>query len=351
MSKTAYLPASNAVLINSLWRNRLLLSLVALQIACAIAVSLYVGRSFWDSSTPILLGISLRLLCFMFANFILWRLGVAIFVVKPQKPIHWMLQDLRTKLTDVEKAPDVLICFVSIVALIVTYTFLKNEIHSLNPSLWDTQFAQWDRFLHGGVDPWTLLRPVLGSPVITTALNAAYHIWFPMLYIAVCVACLDRRDPIRSTVFLVAFVLCWFVGGNVIATVFASVGPVYYEPFNLGTDFVPQMELLRQSHEISPVWALKVQSMLLDGFQNSGLARGISAMPSMHVASSALLALYGFTYSRWLGWGLTVFTFVILLGSVHLAWHYAIDGYASILLVLFFWWLAKRFTARFGPGT
>ncbi|WP_074736280.1 phosphatase PAP2 family protein [Ruegeria halocynthiae] len=287
----------------------------------------------------------------MFANFILWRLGVAIFVAKPKKPIRWMLQDLRTKLTDPEKAPDVVICFVSIVALIVTYTFLKNEIHSMNPILWDSQFAKWDRFLHGGVDPWTLLRPILGSPVVTTAVNATYHIWFPMLYIAICVACLDRRDPIRSTVFLVAFVLCWFVGGNVLAIVFASVGPVYFEPFNLGTDFVPQMELLRQSNEISPVWALKVQNALLDGYQNSGFARGISAMPSMHVASSTLLAIYGFTYSRWLGWGLTVFTIVIMLGSVHLAWHYAIDGYASILLTLFFWWLAKKLTARFGPET
>ncbi|EEE37924.1 hypothetical protein RKLH11_1763 [Rhodobacteraceae bacterium KLH11] len=351
MSKTADLPASNAVLINVFWRNRLLLSLVALQMACALAVSLYVGRSFWDSSTPILLGISFRLLCFMFANFILWRLGVAIFKVKPRKPIQWMLQDLRTKLTDTEKAPDAVVCFISIIALIMTYTFLKNEIHAVNPSLWDTQFAKWDRVLHGGVDPWTLLWPILGSPFVTTAVNLAYHIWFPMLYIAICVACLDRRDPIRSTVFLVAFVLCWFVGGNVFATVFASVGPVFLEPFNLGTDFVPQMELLRQSHEISPVWALKVQNTLLEGYHNAGLARGISAMPSMHVASSALLAIYGFTYSRWLGWSLTAFTAVILLGSVHLAWHYAIDGYASILLVLFFWWLAKRLTARFGPGT
>ena len=351
MSKTADLPASNFILRNAFWRNRLLLSLVSLQIACAIAVSLYVGRSFLDSSTQILLGISVKLLCFMFANFILWRLGVAIFVVKPKKPIQWMLHDLRTKLTDGEKAPDALISFVSIVALIVAYTFLKNEIHAVNPFLWDTQFAQWDRILHGGVDPWTLLRPILGSPFVTTAVNAAYHIWFPMLYIAICVACLDRRDPIRSTVFLVAFVLCWFVGGNLLATIFASVGPVYLEPFDLGTDFVPQMELLRQSHEISPVWALKVQNTLLDGYQNSGLARGISAMPSMHVASSALLAIYGFTYSRWLGWGLTAFTFVILLGSVHLAWHYAIDGYASILLVLLFWWLAKKLTARFGPET
>ncbi|MEX0308169.1 MAG: phosphatase PAP2 family protein [Ruegeria sp.] len=287
----------------------------------------------------------------MFANFILWRLGVAIFSVKPKKPIQWMLQDLRAKLTDTEKAPDAVIGYVSIVAMIMTFMFLKDEIHALNPSLWDTQFAKWDRFLHGGVDPWTLLWPILGSPLVTTAVNLAYHIWFPMMYIAVCVACLDRRDPVRSTVYLVSFALSWFVGGNILATVFASVGPVYFEPFNLGTDFAPQMELLRQSNEISPVWALDVQSMLLEGYQNAGLARGISAMPSMHVCSSVLLALYAFTYSRWLGWAMTAFAVVIVMGSVHLAWHYAVDGYASIILAFVFWWLSKRLTARFGPST
>ena len=351
MSKTADLPAANFVRVSALRRNRLLLSLIALQMVYAIAVSIYVGRSYWDFSTSSLIVISVRLLGFMFANFVLWRLGVAMFVVRPKKPIQWMLQDLRSKMADVEKATDAVICFLSIVALILTYTFLKNEIHAVNPTLWVEQFVQWDRFLHGGVDPWTLLWPILGSPIVTTAVNGAYHIWFPMIYIAVCVACLDRSDPNRSTVFLVAFALCWFVGGNVIATIFASVGPVYYEPFNLGSDFVPQMELLRKSHEISPVWALNVHEMLLDGYRNNGLAGGISAMPSMHVASTVLLAFYGFTYSRWLGLALSVFAFIILLGSVHLAWHYAIDGYVSILLASCFWWLSKRLTAKFGPST
>lgn len=351
MFNTVDLPASNSIVFGTFRRNRLLLSLVSLQVFCAIAVSLYLGTSYWDATTPKLLVISTRLFCFMFANFLLWRLGVAIFVVRPKKPIHWMINDLKSNVTDGIRLPDAVVGFLCIVILIVTYTFLKNEIHVLNPVPWDVEFAHWDRLLHGGVDPWKLLWPVLGSPFVTTAINVAYHIWFPMLYISVCVACLDRSDPVRSTVFLVAFVLCWFVGGNLLATVFASVGPVFYEPFGFGDTFVPLLDLLRESDKISPVWALNVQNTLQEGFFNNGPVRGISAMPSMHVASSALLALYGFTYSRWLGWALTGFTAIILLGSVHLAWHYAIDGYASIALVLLFWWMAKKLTARFGPTT
>lgn len=351
MLKSAYVPASGSYTLGTLRRNRLLLSLVALQILCAIAVGFYLQLSFWGSTAPIILAVAVKLFYFMVANFLLFRLGYAIFVVKPKKPIHWMISDLRSILTDGVRVPDVVVTYLSMVGLIVTYTFLKDVIHALNPSLWDTQFAEWDRMLHGGYDVWDLLWPVLGYPYVTTAINFAYHAWFPLIYLAVCVACLDRRDPSRNMVFLVAFVLCWFVGGNVVATIFASVGPVYFEPFGLGDTYLPQMELLRELNSISPVWALNVQQGLLDGYLNNGAIRGISAMPSMHVASTVAVTLYGFSYSRWLGWGLTAFTAVIILGSVHLAWHYAVDGYASVLLAVFFWWLAKKLTARFGPAT
>lgn len=351
MFNTADIPAPSFSLLGTLRRNRLLLSLISLHVAFALAVSLYVGRSYWGTAASELMGMASKLLLFMFANFIIWRLGVAMFSVRPKRPIQWMLHDLRSKLLDPEKAPDALISFLCMVALIVTYTFLKNEIHALNPSLWDVEFAQWDRFLHGGTDPWLLLQPVLGNPYVTTAVNVAYHLWFALMYVAVCVACLDRSDPTRSTVFLVAFVLCWFIGGNLLATVFASVGPVYFEAFGLGDTFATQIELLKHSDTISPVWALNVHDLLIQGYLDGGLARGISAMPSMHVASSVLLTLYAFSYARWAGWIMVAFTGIIMLGSVHLAWHYAIDGYVSVFLMLFLWWLAQKLTLRFGPNS
>ena len=32
----------------------------------------------------------------------------------------------------------------------------------------------------------------------------------------------------------------------------------------------------------------------------------------------------------------------IMIGSVHLTWHYAIDGYAGAAIAVFGWWLAGR---------
>ena len=109
-----------------------------------------------------------------------------------------------------------------------------------------------------------------------------------------------------------------------------------------GDDFVPLLAALKEFAGTSPVWALDVHEMLWQGYTAGGPVSGISAMPSMHMASSTLLALYGFRHARWSGWLLTAFAALILIGSVQLAWHYAIDSYAGALLAVACWWLAAR---------
>ncbi len=351
MAYSSDLSASAFDLGGAIRRNRLLLTIVGLHLLAGIGVSAYLDQSFWSSTAPKVLGSFKILSLFMVANYLLWRLAVAIFQVKPKKPIHWMIADLRSVLSDRTQAVDFLVCYLCVNVIILSFTYLKGVIPEVNSFSWDPFFAQLDRSIHGGVDVWRLLHPVLGSPYVTTLINMAYHGWFALIYLAICLACLDRRDPNKSMVFLVAFALCWSVGGNLLAIVFSSVGPVYYQAFGFGDTFDVQLDLLQQSHTVSPVWALELQQLLLDGHFNDGPIKGISAMPSMHVATSVLLAIYGFTYSRMLGWALTAFAVVIMLGSVHLAWHYAVDGYAATALAFFLWWLAKKLTARFGPST
>ena len=132
-----------------------------------------------------------------------------------------------------------------------------------------------------------------------------------------------------------------------LATLFASVGPVYYAAFGYGPDFTPLMDTLRGFNEISPVWALDVQEMLLHGYMNDGPLKGISAMPSMHVASTVTMTIYAFTVSRVIGWMMVGFATLILMGSVQLGWHYAIDGYLSIALSLACWAIARRLVRAF----
>ena len=63
-------------------------------------------------------------------------------------------------------------------------------------------------------------------------------------------------------------------------------------------------------------------------------------MPSMHVASSFLFVLLCWRVQRLLGWLMTGFLVLILIGSVHLGWHYAVDGYLALALTWPIWRLA-----------
>lgn len=55
------------------------------------------------------------------------------------------------------------------------------------------------------------------------------------------------------------------IGGNILATICSSVGPVHCAAFGYGADFAPLMGTLRRVSEISPAWALGLQDMLPDG--------------------------------------------------------------------------------------
>jgi hypothetical protein len=92
------------------------------------------------------------------------------------------------------------------------------------------------------------------------------------------------------------------------------------------------MDYLQRANEVYPVWALGVQDMLWQGFETAVVERGhgISAMPSMHVSAAFLFVLIGRRANRVAALGFAAFALLILVGSVHLGWHYAIDGYASI---------------------
>src|SRR3546814_13931379 len=81
------------------------------------------------------------------------------------------------------------------------------------------------------------------------------------------------------------------------AIMLASVGPAFLEPIIGNDHFREQMEYLHQAGETHTVLVLEVQRLLLQWYEagDYGLGRGITAMPSMHVA---LCMLYFLTMTR-----------------------------------------------------
>ncbi len=297
-----------------------------------------------------LLAMILGLLVPWFLLVLLIRRVVLLAVVdRSTRPVADMIGVLKSLIADRDRVLGGSFRLLLVAFFVGSFGYQKELVAVVQPFGWDVAFAELDRLVHFGADPYRLLLAVFGSPLATTALNAVYHAWFFLIYFVVFVACFAPRRHNPSTAFLVAFALTFGIGGNALAMVFSSAGPVYFERLGLGGDFVPLMDHLSAVSEISPVWALKVQEGLWAGYMNEGVLAGISAMPSMHVATSMLMALYAWTHARWAGWVMAVFAMLVMLGSVQLGWHYAVDGYVGAAIA----WVAWRFglaVARRGEG-
>jgi PAP2 superfamily. len=270
-------------------------------------------------------------------------IGVMIFV-RPQRLTRYLLSSLKGYLE-----PRRLLYLAPILLLIpvfaVAFSFLKSTIPILSPYTWDTAFTRWDYLLHGSSHPWVLLQPVLGYPLVTGGINFLYNLWYLTMYVLLMLQVFDTRNPALRMRFLLSFLLTWIVLGTFGALAFSSMGPCYDPGIasNSGP-YAPLMNYLKAAGESVPVPSLELQQMLWDNYQGNGRAvgSGISAMPSMHVAIAALMALFGWHYSRAAGIALTAYALVVLVGSVHLGWHYAVDGYAGALGAWLIWWVVGR---------
>jgi len=280
----------------------------------------------------------------------LHRLIVLMRAGSKERPLAEIARWLSAQLFAEDRPGNVFHALVAVTPLTVSFVALKDEIPKINPFSWDQTFMHWDRVLGFGVLPWQILQPLLGHPIITAALNAVYDSWFVLMFgVLFWMAFSAHREKLRMQ-FLLAFAFEWFLGGNVLAAVFSSAGPCFYGHLIAGPDpYAAQMQYLHQANLVWPVWSVQIQDVLWQSYATgSGVVAGISAMPSMHVTSSVMMALLGWRIGKWTGMGFTLFAGLIVIGSVHLGWHYAVDSIAGILLALIFWYAAgaiARFTA------
>jgi hypothetical protein len=271
-------------------------------------------------------------------------------IVRPKRPFAMLMADLRFNLALPRRFAQGLPMLISVPLLAGSFSVVKAAIPLMNQFSWDLRLEQWDRWLHGGIAPWELLQPLLGHPLASQMINLGYNAWFFLLWFSWFWQFFTLRNPQLRMRFLLSVQMAWILVGNVLAMVFSSAGPCYFGRMVEGPDpYAPLMTYLHQASESHRLWALGTQQTLWDGYSlgQLNLGAGISAMPSMHVAIATLLALLGWQTSRRLGILLTVFVGLIMVGSVHLGWHYALDGYVSVLCALLIWWASGWIVRRF----
>jgi hypothetical protein len=297
--------------------------------------------TYYGLTSLVLTGIALAAFCLVY-------LIVVFLVMRPERPWRHIRNELG-RLVTIERVCMALPLLVLFPVFAATFSYFKIVIPEFHPLDLDPLFAEWDRVLHGGSHPWELLQPLLGHPLVTTAINAVYHLWFGVTYGVILWLMVDTRRPRLRMRYLVTFLLMWIVIGNAMAAELASAGPVYYGRITgLADPYTPLMDYLRAANATSPVPALEVQELLWRWYADGVImpGAGISAMPSLHVAVAFSFVLLGQAYDRRLALAGWVFTLLILIGSVHLGWHYAIDGYVAIIATWLLWhgvgWLLDR---------
>jgi len=240
----------------------------------------------------------------------------------------------------------------------MAFTEMKSVIPLLNPYGWDVAFMKLDRAIHFGQDPWRLLQPLFGSTAAIVVLNFVYNLWFFVMFGFWLASGWTKNDNSWERQFLLSFIWCWIIGGTLLATIFSSMGPAFYDLIDsTANPFAAQMSFLQGINESHEVLALGTQDLLRESYLNpaSGGLSGISAMPSLHNATSTLFMLAAYRIHKMFGHVMLVFLLCIVIGSVHLAWHYAVDAYAGILIAIIIWklsgWALSWQDKRFSPKT
>lgn len=260
----------------------------------------------------------------------------------PDQPLTIMAKRMTARLTAQDRPGNIFHSMVALTPLMVSFAALKDQIPALHPFAWDKSFMEWDRVIGMGREPWEVLQPWLGHAWITASINFVYDGWFLLMFLVLFSQAFAAKGSALRLQFLLAFSFAWFIGGNVLAVAFSSAGPCFYGLLFPGhSPYTAQMAYLEAVSRSWPVWSVNVQHTLWNDYiAGHGRLGGISAMPSMHVTIAALMAIWGWRINRVIGLALTAFAVVILIGSIHLAWHYAVDGIAGITLAAIFWAMA-----------
>ena len=252
-----------------------------------------------------------------------------------------------------ERAAALLTVLLPLAFVLAGFTATKVYVGHLRPFDLDQPIIDWTRSLTGGELPWQYLMGWFGHPWTIKALDGVYYFWFPLLAATFILQLLSLHRPHLRLQFITTLAMNWGLLGTFGALALSSAGPAFL-PELWGTP-TPFDGLLQHLHAINgpdhSLMALSVQNGLWSIFSLNGhiAGAGISAMPSIHVAMATTLALLGWRLGRIWGIAYTLFALAIFIGSIMLAFHYALDGVAGALAAILIWSVAGWMIDRAHP--
>jgi hypothetical protein len=237
--------------------------------------------------------------------------------------------------------------------LLASFNSFKQMILPLAGYSWDPMLAAADKALFLGHDPWRVTHAIFSSPGATVFIDGYYHTWFLPMSLGVAVCAFMPASTYRlRTQYLLSYISVWVVIGSVFAFLMPSAGPCFYEPLvGKSASFHDLVQSLHaaQAATGADLISLNNQQMLLNLVHADKLivGGGISAMPSVHNGLAFLFALGAFRLNRFAGYVAAAYAVMIWIGSIHLGWHYALDGMVAAVMTFVLWTICGRIAAAF----
>ena len=271
---------------------------------------------------PVLL--SLAGMLFMGLGLGLWRRRLSAAGAYFQRLLTWEWWSLTLRI------------WLGIVLSMHIYVWLKLYVPFINSNLLDTSIWEFEQSLLGGMSPNVFILELFKYPWALRGMDWAY----PNLFQFGLLACLMIIPALPSRCLRLAcatsYILMWTTGGW-LHVLLPVMGPCYWFP----SCWKPYAQWLPRTLHMQAELLKNYQELTLFG-HGAGLqvhpAFGVAAMPSMHNANQALLAMWAWRLNRWAGWGIWITFALIFLGSVITGWHYVVDSVAGAALAAAWYW-------------
>lgn len=195
-----------------------------------------------------------------------------------------------------------------------TFMWTKPLLNYLIPFWADPLLADLDKALFFGRDPWIFL-----SGLNTQAMAIFYHRGWIAIMIMVLILVLSAPPSPRKSATMLSYFLLWSVAGPLIHILLPAAGPIFYEQMGYGDRFAALQHVSATNDVATYLWTVYAG-------QGFGPGSGISAMPSLHIATTAWMLIAVHIFARPMFLITLAAGCLIFLLSVALGWHYAMDG-------------------------